>query len=167
VLIRILGGGLILFVTTMFGFFRAGQLARREKNLCRFETALSVLENEISYSSARLCEAFSRVSKISGLTIFQSAGEEIGTRSFSEIWSSTLTDFQSELCLSDADVEALNLLSEQLGKSDRTHQLQCIRHTATLLRQNHADAVAQNAQSGKLYRSLGLLSGIFLVMLLL
>lgn len=166
-LIKLLGGTLIFFVTTMFGFFRAGQLARRQKNLRRFETALSILENEISYSSSRLCEAFSRIGKISGLAIFQFVGKQIGTQSFSQIWRCALDDFQSELCLSDADVEALNLLSEQLGKSDRTHQLQCIRHTAALLHQNYADAAAQNAQSGKLYRNLGMLSGIFLVILLL
>lgn len=167
-LIKLAGAGLIFFAGIFWGLLKSGELVKRERSLRDIKTALNILESEIVFSSHYLKYAFLRISKICGCAgLFSDMSSEIGEFSAAEAWRHALLKNKKELFLKDIDVEILNILGAELGLSDRERQVNNIRHVSLLLEQNLEEAHEEYLKTAKLYRSMGILGGLFLIIILL
>lgn len=167
-LIKLVGSVMVLGAGAGWGLMKSGELAKREKSLRNLKTALGVLESEIVFSSHYLKHALGRISEICGCgTIFSDISEQIGEIAVSKAWHNALLKNKKRLGLKDADIEILAILGSELGRSDREQQVRNIRHVTALLDQALEEAHNEYLQSAKLYRSMGILGGLFVVVLLL
>lgn len=79
---------------------------------------------------------------------------------FPIVWQESLSECKQQLALEQDDYTALNQLTEVLGVYDAQAQLSGILVLETMMKQQLEEAIEQNKTMGKLYRSLGILSGI-------
>lgn len=74
---------------------------------------------------------------------------------------------QSEISLSHWEQEQLEELFSRMGKGDSQAALDGIRLTSAKLKLEREAAEAKQAKDGKMYRGLGFLGGMFLVLIML
>ena len=167
-LIKLIGGFLIVAGCAFVGFLKADELSKREHSLMNLKTAFNLLEGEIMYSSSQLKFAFERVSRLSGCgELFLSASEKILDMGASDGWRCAVSETKELLGLKETDREILDIFAAGLGVSDREQQVKNIRHISSLLEDALKDASAEYDKSAKVYRSMGLLGGLFVFIMLL
>ena len=88
-------------------------------------------------------------------------------RTLSEIWKAEEQKYIKKLHLTRTDLEQLETLGEVLGYLDTEMQLAAIRLYLEQLEQSLAEAQEQMGSRQRLYQSLGIAGGVFLVILLL
>ncbi len=171
-MMKILGAIFILVACTWSGFEIARHLNERPRQLRYLRNALQSLEAEIMYGHIPLDEAASHLSKQlpkplswffdvfsrklkQGETIVKQAWEE----SMKEIWK--LTAFKQ------GEYEILRQFGETLGQSDRASQQKHIILALTHLEREENDAREKQAKYEKMIKSLGFLSGLLLIILLM
>ncbi len=166
--IKIVGAVMIFCAGFFWGWLRAGELLKREKSLQNIKTGLNMLESEIVFSSNYLKDAFLNISRISVCKEFFSdvafGIEEFGA---SKAWENALEKNKKKLALKERDTEILKILASQLGKSDTEQQVKNIRHVKELLEIAQKEAREDYQNSSRLYRSMGILGGLFVIILLL
>lgn len=86
---------------------------------------------------------------------------------FPVVWKSSVEQSTPQLSLVQEDYEILDLIGGVLGGSDLQSQLGGLTLVSGLVKQNLNDANGQKETKGKLYRSLGVLSGIGIAVLVL
>lgn len=167
-LIKIVGAAIVFFGGLLWGLLKSGELAKREQSLVKIKTALNILESEIVFSSHYLKHAFLRISKICGCAkLFSDMSSGLEETSAKEAWNRALLKNQRELFLKDKDIETLNILGSELGMSDRERQVRNIRHVSALLDQCLEEAHSDYTRTAKLYRSMGILGGLFVIIVLI
>lgn len=171
-MIKIIGAILIVFATTWTGFEMAKQLTERSRQLRDLKTALLSLEAEIMYGHTPLHEAarkladqlpdpiqsfFATFAKklIETETIVRDAWEE----SLKEIWGRT--------ALKKNEFEIMKQFGETLGRHDRVSQQKQILLTLTHLEREEGDARDKQQKYEKMMKSIGFLSGLLLIILLM
>lgn len=166
-LIKITGAVLIISAGTIYGFSRAEKLAKRERTLISIKTALGLLESEIVFTSHHLKQAFLHINSICNCdNFFLYIAENIENLGIAKAWCMSVDHKKNDLCITDSDADILKILASELGRSDREHQIKNINHVSSLLSQAAQDAHNEYKKSAKFYRSMGILGGIFIVLLL-
>lgn len=145
----------------------SGSLAKRRNSLIKIRMALSILETEIVFSSYHLKEVFKRISRISDMEkLFMSVAENMEDMGIGNAWQYAVDKNRKEMGLKKEDAEILKTLSTRLGMSDREQQVKNIRHTDALILKALTEAEEEYKKSAKLYRSMGVLGGLFLIILM-
>lgn len=170
--VKLAGCILILFSTSGIGFLYAGELVRRQEDLCALKTMAIHLRGEIRYAMTALPEAVEHVAKRHDgrlkpfLTEISKRLSERNGESMVQIW----TDCEEKLkvtSLTKKDKLSLHQLGESLGYLDKEMQLA----TIDLFLSQTEEAIIELAKVAKerkrLYQSLGILSGAFLIILIL
>ena len=174
-LLKYLGAALILISAPGLGMYLAGQWKERLRLLEKLRQMIYFLKGEITYSHAPLAEALERVGRRSGGPLgdmFVRASERICTQegeSLQEIWSGetrTMAAGAKNLPLTRADLEQFTALGEHLGYLDVDMQERTL-----LLYLEQLDLSIEYLQSHRqekcrLYTSLGVMGGIFLVIVM-
>lgn len=170
-MLKILGAALVLLAATLAGWLQARQYANRPNQIRRLILALKRLETEIMYGFTPLPDAFRRIGEQSGepiKAIFTTAADNMSSPNrytaqeslqlaAEKVWKYT--------AMKAPEQEVIRQLSYTLGTSDRKDQLG---HLATAVRQLESEestAREEQARYEKMYRSLGLLCGAFIVIL--
>ena len=167
-LIKIIGGALIITGSARWGFSRAEKLSLRVKSLMALKTAFNLLEGEIIFSSYYLKYTFERVSRLCSCEdLFLTAAELIGENGAADAWKTAVEKNKNLLALKESDAEILQIFASGLGVSDREQQVKNIRHISSLLDSAIADARSEYDSMAKIYRSVGVLGGLFIFILLL
>ena len=171
-MMKLIGAAFIIVATTWTGFEASRHLTERPRQLRMLKSALQSLEAEIMYGHTPLHEAARRLStqmskplswffegfasKLTGSdTTVKIAWEE----SLNEIWK--LTAFRQ------GEYEIMKQFGETLGRHDRHSQQKQIMLALSHLEREEADAVERQAKYEKMVKSLGILSGLLLVILLM
>lgn len=171
-LFKLLGGSLVILSCSMIGFLIAGQYQLRPKILRNLQTAISMLETEINYGHSPLPEALKNIAKKcdKGISeLFLNTVKYISERSgltAGEAWEEALEDFFPNSNLSRADMEILSAFGKYLGATDIQDQIKNIKLTLIHLRQQEVAALEERQKNEKLWRYLGVLSGIMVFLLL-
>lgn len=139
-------------------------LKTRAVSLADIRASLELLESEISFSVNKLKKAFIRADR-NGL--FALAAENIEALGAKQAWNKALKEMRGKLCLSGADVDALMLLGQNIGRTDKDDQLKNIRYVKTMTAQQESEARAEYERLGKLYMSGGVLMGLLVVTVLI
>lgn len=171
-LIKLLGGLLVIGTCTAMGNLVASNITRRPRQLVGLQEALAFLETEIDYGTP-LPEALARVAslaagparRIAGLAAESLSGGD-GV-SAGKAWESAVGAVFPESALREQDREALLVLGPFLGLSHRQDQLRHIRGTLDRLKALEKVARGEEERHLRLVRYLGFLGGLVVVLVLI
>lgn len=167
-----MGITLILLGSSGIGFRMAGELEERIRMLRGLQQALQLLRGELRCGRQTLTESLRNVSghvEAPFADFFGQTGEELARRSGSsaeEIWRDNLSRYADILSMRPAERQALERLGSVLGYLDMEAQLEALEECLSQLRLAEEEARQQASGSRKLYRYLGMLGGMFLVILI-
>ncbi|HEU4962841.1 MAG TPA: stage III sporulation protein SpoIIIAB [Bacilli bacterium] len=169
---KLIGSVLIIAAATLLGFRIAARYADRTKQLRQFVTALKVLETEIHYAATPLPQALQRIGRLVPKPVaafFQSAADKLrdgrGIRA-SEAWQEALLANKAHLALKEADCEVLLNFGQTLGVSDRQDQIKHIHLAIAHLSAEENNARDEQQRNEKMWKYLGALMGLTVVILL-
>jgi len=151
----------------------AGQFRRRPEELRALQSALLLLETEITYTATPLPAALSGVAQRSlfpAREIFSFAAGRMQERkgvTASEAWNEAMVQIKERSALRETDWLILQQLGAALGASSAVEQEKHLRLAREQLRQEEELAEKERARCEPIYRYGGLLSGLLLAVLLL
>lgn len=171
-IIKAAGICLILFSSTGIGFLSSRRLKERIEELESIRRLLLMLRGEIKYSRSTLPEAFQaigrRLSKPYGDMLLKAASamEQLQGQTLSQIWEERVTEALTESALYKEDKEKLIHLGNQLGYLDAEMQIATLELYLEQLQEEIKNASENFKRNGKLYRTMGVMAGIFLAVLM-
>ncbi|MGG1660146.1 stage III sporulation protein SpoIIIAB [Brevibacillus sp. NRS-1366] len=171
-MVKVIGAVLILFSATMVGWQIGRYYAYRPVQLRALLVALQMLETEIVYGLTPLHRAFvkvgHRVSEDVGkmfllaaellITEKAQSAEDALRQAMGKLWTNT--------ALRKQERDVLASLGQVLGSSDREDQEKHLRLAVTHLRGLEEEARAEQEKYEKMYKSLGFLGGLLVVILM-
>ncbi|WP_102027059.1 stage III sporulation protein SpoIIIAB [Salirhabdus sp. Marseille-P4669] len=166
-----IGALLLLSATTYAGFEFSRRYTNRPRQIRQLKNALQVLEAEIVYGQSPIQEVFSRLAKQLPNPLsdfFRLLNERLERNqqiSLYYVWRESLDEFWNQTAMKKSEKEILDQFGQTLGQHDFTQQQKHI-HLAL----SHLDRELENAEEEKrkysqLARNLGVLAGLFLVLL--
>ncbi|MBM6617329.1 stage III sporulation protein SpoIIIAB [Bacillus suaedaesalsae] len=171
-MMKLLGAIIILIVTTWTGFEAAKHLSERPRQIRQLKVALQSLEAEIMYGHLPLFDACMNISKQMKKPLswfFEDFAKRLknGEQSVREAWNESLEDVKRFTAFKQGEIEVLQQFGETLGQHDRISQQKHILLTLTHLEREELDAQDKQTKYEKMIKSLGFLSGLLLIVLLM
>lgn len=171
-MIKIIGAILIILATTWTGFEAARHFNERPRQLRLLKSALQSLEAEIMYGHTPLHEASRRLAVQMSKplsTFFESFAKKLThtETTVRDAWEESLNEVWKQTAFKQGEYEIMKQFGETLGRHDRISQQKQIQLTLTHLEREEADAFDRQAKYEKLVKSLGVLSGLLVVILLM
>jgi len=167
---KLLGALIIIISSTTIGFIVAGQYLLRPKQLRELQTALQMLETEISYGVTPLPDAFAKLATSLSApisTIFQVAQEELDSGVIAEeAWQRAVADTYNQTALISEDIEVLLDFGYNLGQTSIDDQVKYMNLAQHKLDSLYQKASTEKEEKVKLWRYLGVLVGMFLAILI-
>lgn len=170
---KIAGSIFILFSCTYFGLYLAKQCQNRAKHIRQILSCIVSLKGYMTYGAVPLAEGLANCSKgVEGITAdfftdFSRRLQEDYTLTPKGAIIRTLSVYEKKLALNQEDKEVLILFASQLGIMDRIEQekyLTMIEKRLDFL----AGEAARNCDANcKMYRYLGLCSGLLIILILI
>jgi stage III sporulation protein AB len=169
---KLIGAILILLTTTWAGFEAARMLHERPRQLRQLKAALQALEAEIMYAHTPLSEAALHISRQISLPLSKlfeqfAAKLQVGETSVHQAWEESLQDVWKATALKQGELEIMKQFGETLGQYDRLTQQKQIALALAHLEREEEDALERQARYEKMAKSLGVLTGLLLVILLI
>lgn len=162
-----------MLATTMTGF-RIGETYRaRIGNLYTLKRMAQLFEGEIRYGNALLEEVFvscARRLPEPFATFLSQIGQKLSVLPgvlLGDIWEREVKESLKQTCLTRQDKEELRLFGRQLGHLDIQMQQKVIKQYESVLDRELEELQGEAQKKQKLYRTLGVLSGLFVLILLL
>lgn len=172
-MLKLVGASLIIISTTLIGFYFAQKLSDRTKQIRALQMSMQVLETEIVYASTPLLDAFKKMNSVGNEIVIQFFKriayylENLDGETTSTCWRKALQDMEPKLALKKDEVEWIRHFGQVVGISDSEDQQKHLRILMTNLQKAEKVAEEEQGKYEKMYRTLGLLSGLVIVILLL
>ena len=154
---KIAGMIMIILSGTILGFSKSANLKKRQESLGKTLYSLGLMENEISYGKCCMDKLFERISKLGGIA-FDEKGDSAGDVFLCSV---------KKLTLDPEETEVLERFSKSLGTLDSASQLKNIKNTVKTLELLEENAKESYEKYGKMYRSMGLLTSVLAVIILI
>lgn len=169
---RWIGALLFIGTTTWIGFEWSRQLANRPKHIRQLKNALQILEAEILYSQLPLKDAFITIAKQipqPTKSFFKALGESLEEKKpdLFSTWEKQVDIYMGVSSLKENEQEILKQFGRTLGQHDFEQQQKHIQLTVSHLERELEEARDNRARYCKMAKSLGFLSGLFIVLLLI
>jgi len=170
--LKLVGGILVILSSSMIGFIIAGSYKNRPTTLRNLQVALSMLESEINYGHMPLPQALRSISKKCDKDVadlFAQTAHYLSSRrglTADEAWEMSLKEFFLNSNIAENDYEILIAFGKYLGSTDKQDQIKNIRLALDNLRQQELSSIHEKEKNEKMWRYLGVLSGIMIVLLL-
>ncbi|MCL6604257.1 MAG: stage III sporulation protein AB [Paenibacillus sp.] len=171
-MLKLFGAVLIVLAGTLAGFQRARQYADRPRQIRGLIAALQRLETEILYGFTPLPEALRRIGVQSTGALqhfFATAAEEMSPpndRSAQDAIHTAMEIHWKNTAMMASEKEVVRQLSCTLGTSDRSNQTTHITMAIQQLNQEELAAREDQGKYEKMSKSLGLLLGVLIVILI-
>lgn len=171
-MLKLMGSLLVLLAGGLAGVTVARNYSRRPQELRSLQSALQMLETEITYTATPLPEALGHVAARAGESVaplFTRTREELLSMSgctAREAWEAALKEFYPATALTPADLAILRQLGNALGISDRQDQSKHLRLAMEQMRVEIVRAEEESQRYVKLWNYLGLLAGLAIVLML-
>ena len=152
----------------MIGILLSKKYSNRVKELQEFKNALNVFKTKIRYTAEPIPEIFTEISSSINSNIgmvFKTASSNMKLVTAGEAWSSALD--AGILNIDNEDKSILKNLSKLMGKTDVEGQISQIELTSTFLNEQISKAEREKSKSEKMYRTLGVILGIAIVIILM
>ncbi|MCI7813686.1 MAG: stage III sporulation protein AB [Lachnospiraceae bacterium] len=171
-MLRWLGMGVILFSCSSIGVTAAQKMKKRIQNLYDLREGMMLLQGEIRYAKATLPEAFEHAgahAAPSCKAFFEAVGtqmERLETRSAKEVLVRCAKEELSGPGFLREDLERLERLGEQLGYLDQEMQIKGLEFYIRQQQGVCEEAEREYREKARLYRYMGIIGGLFLVIVL-
>lgn len=172
-LFKIIGGLIILGASILLGNILANDCSRRPRNLRELQAMLQMLENEITYMSSLLSDAFAKIHETGHDDVKRIFGRAAHILKNDEgihaaaAWEKAVREEACYTGLTREDIEILISFGSMLGNSDTEGQVNNIRLVLTQLRIQEQKAEELRKKNEAMFRKLGILGGLALIIILL
>lgn len=172
-LFKIAGSVIVLLSCSFIGFVLSNDLKKRPRQLRELQGLLQMFENQIAYLSDVIVEAFERISRVGRcetcIFFSRTAGilREDGSCGAPAAWEKAVRECIRLTSLNKEDEEILSAFGKSLGNTDLEGQIKNIRLTLSQLKVQEEKAEEYRNRNERMYKSLGLLGGATIVILLL
>ncbi|WP_425448605.1 stage III sporulation protein SpoIIIAB [Dethiothermospora halolimnae] len=172
-LLKIIGSIIIIISSSLIGFLYGNRYSTRVKNLNHIQNCLQLVETEIIYRATPLPDALGQVYEKGNKNvsfIFKDIRETLLKNKNMDISSSfnhVLESSKDRLKFQEDDIEILRYLGRVIGTSDRLDQQ---KHLKVIMEQiiiQQREAQENRKKNEKMYKSLGILSGLAIIIILL
>lgn len=172
IILKLLSSLLIFLTSTSIGYIYGKTFSARLENLIYLEQCIKILETEVVYGAIPLPEALNNVfnkgkSRVS--YIFEEIRNDLLFNKREGVYHSFLSverKLYDNLHLKKEDVEIFLALGRVLGTSDRIDQQKNFILILNQITAQILDAKVERNKNEKLYRSLGVITGIGIIILL-
>ncbi len=171
--IKIIGSLCLMLTATAVGFFKAELLCVRVKRLMELKRMMIFLQGELRVYKATLSEAFASVAERleepfgSALEKMALQMEQQNSPGFSAIWQEMEKKMLQEEGFLKEDEALFRMLQNSLGYLDLTMQTEALNLAIFQTDEAMKEAKEQQRVKGKLYKTMGVTAGAFLVLLIL
>ncbi len=171
--LKILSSLLIVFSSSLIGYYYGNKYSLRLENLLYLEQCIKILETEIVYGAIPLPEALTNVylkgnKKVS--YIFEEVKSNLLNNKDEDLYGSFYrvgSKLIEELNFTKEDVELFLSLGRLLGSSDRSDQEKNFKLLLNQIEILKDEALVEKNKNEKVYKNLGILAGIAIVIILL
>src|SRR5690625_238094 len=169
---KLIGAFLFVCTTSWIGFDMSTQLSKRVKQIRQLIQSLQLLEAEMGYSQMKLQQTFAIIAKKTDEPIanfYNRLAEALieAIPDFLSVWDQEVDHLQTNSALKQPELDILKQFGRNLGQhtfmEQQKHIVLAIHHLQTELN----EANEQRQKYEKVTRSLGVLIGLFIVLLLL
>jgi stage III sporulation protein AB len=175
--IRILGAFLVIGSSTGIGIYFGNSIKDRLEKLRMIKQQMMIIRGDISYGNTCLPEVMEavgdRLSRENGCPEFAAFYQQVSLElkekkgiPFQQIWEKAVEENLGKTTLQEQDLQLLSSLGSQLGYLDRTMQLKTIDLFLERLEEELAPQVQKAGEKMRLCKTLGLMAGIFLVVVM-
>ncbi len=164
---------LVFILATVIGYLLAGRYKTRVTELNDLIFALDVFETKIKYTYDSLTTSFLYIAdnlKTKVYRLFYITAEilkENRNVSAGDCFKQVIDDEKIFLALNKDDIEIIKGLGVSLGQVDIDGQLKTIKLVSDSLKKQLDEAIDDNKKNFKLYRNMGVLSGLVIMIILL
>lgn len=158
--------GAVFFICCGWGLFESYKLNSRYKNLCYIKSSLSMMETHIRFSAMYMEKALYH-SGIKENDLFADAARNISKKGAKKAWEDSVRENADALFLKEEDKNTLLLFSRGLGMTDETGQIKNIRYVCEMLERNISSAKDDCDKYSRLYCGGGVLTGLFLGLIMI
>ncbi len=168
----ILGAILILIATSSMGALGGMRLSSRVRELEKLRNDFVFLEMEINYNATPLPQILKRLKSMNTESLNSlwdklldvlNRGEGLLAE---EAWQIALDNFRQRSSLNREDILILKDFGPGFGSTNRQEQLKKFKLIQELLRIRQQEALADKHKNQRMWRSMGLLGGLALIILL-
>lgn len=170
-LIKIIGCGVIVASSAKIGWDVAQGYAARVREIRAFQSGLGILRNEISFHNTVLSDALKSASNVRNkqvAQVFQRASDRLAAVSnmtAAEAWSEAMSACKPILSIKKDETEVLLEFGSQLGTGTIDDTLCTIQNAEEKLKLCERASADEERRYAKLYRSLGVIAGLFLAII--
>ncbi|MBR5614163.1 MAG: stage III sporulation protein AB [Clostridia bacterium] len=172
-MIKLITGAVVLAGCAALGMFFASGFRRRVQQLVELENVFAQLEFDIDYLSIPLDESFEKAAKNSCGAIsemFLYITDRLRKNRCCDmqmVWKRAIDRSKDDLFLSDDDKRILTDFSKTLGSGNKEKEKNNIKMTLMRLKLAEDEARTAAECNVKMYRGLGILTGVFIVIVLI
>ena len=154
------------------GFYFAAKEGFRVQELQEFKKALMILSSEIEHMRAPLPVAAANIAKRTkkpASEIFQNFSKLLETNEGEtayQLWAQAINDQKPGTHLAEEDWDILEGFGKTLGYLDKQMQLSAITYTIEYIDNKTVALLSQADKNKKMYRSLGIIGGLLLAVVL-
>lgn len=170
-MLRMIGAGLLLAAAAAMGFGAAGELKTHVRELEQLILSLESMERELTNRLTPLPELLRRTAEGSGgrvgefYALCAQALARQEERPFAQLWRQAME--AAGLRLEEDELGTLAELGNVLGRYDAASQSRALEEARARMGQALVRAKEQQSRLGKVYGTLGVTAGAFLVIVLL
>ena len=161
----------IFFIVAWIGNLISKKYRNRVNELKIFKEAFNILESKIKFTYEPLGEIFEEISNLYSKNsinyIFISAKENMNNLGVKKSWDDAINSNSQRLCLNNEDLNIIKSLGNMLGKTDVDGQLNEIKLSINFLDTQIAIAEEECKKNEKMYRTLGTIFGLAIIIILI
>lgn len=166
--IKYIGLVLVFCITMWLGNLISKKYTFRLKELKDIKNALNIIENKIKFTYEPLPEIFIQTSKMVSKNIseiFVQAYNNMKKENAQDAWEKSIEIATTNL--SKEDIENIKGFGKMLGQTDKEGQISRIELTKTFIDMQIEKAKIEEEKNSKLYKTLGAVLGLALVIILI
>lgn len=161
---------LIIIGSTSIGFLLAKRYNSRIQELKKLLNLINIFQNKMKFTHKPLKDIMEETAKISNedeiSDIFFSASVKLKEKPLEMAWKESIDEKTFLLNLKKEDIDLIKSLSNLLGKTDIDGQMSEIEQFKILLNSNIKNAEEEKEKNAKMYKSLGTIIGLAIVIIL-
>lgn len=171
--LKVLGSVFVILSGTYTGFKLANRFSERPSQIRQIRSCLTSLKSYVNYVAMPLPEALAHcTSGVDGPVskLFQKTGELLGSNGClnpKEALEFALKSLEHELSLAKTEIDILRSLGANLGLINCAEQERYIAMIENQLQEIEREAIRFRDQNAKMYRYLGICSGLIIVIIML
>lgn len=170
-MLKLFGALLLVGAGTLLGLMHARRLADRPAQIRRLVRILNQLETEIAFGYTPLPEALERIGRQAAeplSSLFREAEERLRRDELAvfEAWQTAVERSWGNTAMKNSEKEILLQLGNTLGATDRDDQTRHLRLAARQLESLEPEAAEEQRKYEKMWKSLGLLGGALIAVIL-